>query len=589
MSERAAGTLTEIAGAVVRAARTECVSLGEVVYVGGDRLLAEVIALEGPTAVLQVYEDTAGLHPGEPFFATGLPLSMELGPGLLGGIFDGVGRPLPALARAHGDFLGRGSRQPALDREKIWEFTPRVAAGEAVSGGASVGEVPETPSLVHRVLVPPDVSGRIREVAAPGPKRVGDVVARVETAAGIAELRLFQTWRVRTPRPVTRKLASSEPLITGQRVLDTFFPLPRGSAAGMPGGFGTGKTVTQQQLCKQVDADVIVYVGCGERGNEMTHVLEELPALVDPRHGRPLSERTVLIANTSNMPVAAREASIYTGITVAEYFRDMGHHVALMADSTSRWAEALREISGRLEEMPAEEGYPPYLASRLAAFYERAGHVVTLGGGDGSVSIISAISPPGGDVTEPVSRHTQRFTPTFWRLSKERAEARVFPAVDIQESYGEVPAELEAWWSRTTSPEWSALRREALGLLETAAVLERTARLVGAESLPERERFLLRMASLFEEGFLRQSAFDPKDAFCSPRRQLRLLRLFLRFRDRGLAAIEGGVEEKRLGALPALARLERAKSQIGEDELARFDELESALDGELAALVGSER
>jgi len=582
--ERLCGRLTGVAGAVVSAAIDGPVTLGEVARVGEARLLGEVVALEGNAATVQVYENTEGLAPGDPFFATGAPLTAELGPGLLRTVFDGIQRPLERLAAAQGDFLGRGARAPALDRERLWEFVPAVRQGEAVNPGAVLGRVQETEAIEHRVLVPPGLAGRIAEVAAAGPRRVADVVARVETPKGIVPVTLVQEWRIRKPRPFRERLPVSVPFITGQRVLDTFFPLPRGGAAGMPGGFGTGKTVTQQQLCKWAQADVIVYVGCGERGNEMTRVLRELPELADPRTGRPLAERTVLIANTSNMPVAAREASIYTAATVAEYYRDMGYHVAVLADSTSRWAEALREISGRLEEMPAEEGYPSYLATRLAGFYERAGRVTTLGGTEGSVSLISAISPPGGDLTEPVTRHTRRFTRCFWSLDRRRAEKRVFPALDLSDSYSDVPDALEAWWAREVSPEWSLLRRDALGLLEQAARLERTARLVGTEGLPERERFLLRMGGLFEEGYLRQSAYDPVDACCSPARQVRILRLLLHVRDRGLAAVAAGVSDRKIGGLPVLAAVERAKAAYGDDALDRYDLLSAEVDRAFSAL-----
>jgi len=582
--ESPGGRLIAVSGAVVKA-RTELpVSLGDTARVGPERLLGEIIELDGGTATIQVYEDTVGLAPGDPFFSDGAPLSVELGPGLLGQVLDGIARPLERLAVAEGDFLGRGRRADTLDRERIWEFSPSVRAGDSIRGGAVLGEVPETPSIRHRVLVPPNVEGRLIEVAAAGPRRVADPVARVETPAGPVALTLFHRWRVRTPRPSAERLPPSVPLVTGQRVFDTFFPLPRGGAAGMPGGFGTGKTVTQHQLCKWTHADVIVYVGCGERGNEMTRVLREIPELADPRTGHALVERTVLIANTSNMPVAAREASIYTAVTIAEYFRDMGYHVAVLADSTSRWAEALREISGRLEEMPAEEGYPPYLATRLAAFYERAGRVSTLSGLEGSVSLISAISPAGGDMTEPVTRHTRRFTRCFWALDKERAEARVFPAVNIQDSYGEVTEELQAWWSKEASPAWAQLRRSALALLQEAARVQRTARLVGRQGLPDRERFLLRAAELFEEGFLRQSAYEPKDASCSPSRQVALLSLLLRVRDRGLAAIGRGVPARRIEAAPILAAVERAKSEIGDDELGRYAELAASVDAAFEAL-----
>jgi V/A-type H+-transporting ATPase subunit A len=374
------------------------------------------------------------------------------------------------------------------------------------------------------------------------------------------------------------------PMLTGQRVLDTFFPLPRGGACGMPGGFGTGKTIMQQQLCKWADADVIVYVGCGERGNEMTEMLSKLPKLADPRSGRPLAERTILIANTSNMPVPAREASIYTGVTIAEYYRDMGYHVALLADSTSRWAEALREISGRLGEMPAEEGYPSYLSSRLASYYERAGRVRTFGGQEGSVTLISAISPPGGDLTEPVTRHTQRFTQCFWTLDKARAEARMFPAVSLRESYSHLPDELTTWWTTATAPNWMDLRQRALALLDEATRVEATARLIGTESLPERQQFLLVTARLFEDGFLRQNAFDPIDATCSPARQFRLLKLLLHVHVRGMQALERGVTAQRIAGLDLLARIARARSEIRDAALSDFDALETAVDSECAAL-----
>jgi V/A-type H+-transporting ATPase subunit A len=580
----AAGRLVEISGALVRARVRRPVSLGEVVRVGGEGLLGEAVALDRDLVTAQVYENTAGLRPGDAFLGTGRPLSVELGPGLLGGVFDGIQRPLERLAAAEGDVLSRGRTAPALDRERAWPFAPRKAAGDEVRPGDVLGVVAEAKAFEHRVLVPAGVEGRLIEVARPGPLRVDQPAARVATGRGEVAVPLRHTWPVRQPRPFRARLPLALPMITGQRVLDTFFPLPRGGAAGMPGGFGTGKTILQHQLCKWAQADVIVYVGCGERGNEMTRMLRELPALTDPRTGRALAERTVLIANTSNMPVPAREASIYTGVTVAEYYRDMGYHVALLADSTSRWAEALREISGRLEEMPAEEGYPPYLSSRLAAYYERAGRVTTLGGGEGSVTLISAISPPGGDLTEPVTRHTQRFTRCFWSLDKALAEARVFPAVSVRSSYADLPPELVAWWTGV-APDWAARRQQALALLEEAGRLESTARLVGTQSLPPRQRLVLRVASLFEEGFLRQSAFDPKDASCSPERQVRLLRLLLRFLEKAEAALGRGASAEEVGALPVVASLERAKSAWGDGELAALDTLEREVERQCDALA----
>ncbi len=569
------GRITRISGAVVEAECEGPVALGEVAEIGPQGLLGEVIALKGRSATAQVYEETEGLAPGDPFRATGSPLTVELGPGLLGNVFDGVQRPLDRLAAMHGDFLSRGVRTPALDRDRLWTFRPTVKVGDVVQGGASIGSVAETPTLEHRILVPPGISGKVTQVAAEGPVRVADAVARV----GGAEVRLFQTWRVRTARPVRAWLPPAVPMITGQRVLDTLFPLPLGGSAGMPGGFGTGKTVLQHQLCKWADADVIIYVACGERGNEITHMLRDLPQLTDPRTNRPLSERTVIVANTSNMPVAARESSIFTAVTIAEYYRDMGCRVAVLADSTSRWAEALREISGRLGQMPAEEGYPPDLPSRLAAFYERAGRVETLEGREGSVTLISAISPPGGDLAEPVTRHTQAFTRTFWTLDKDLAAARSFPAIGIQASWGDVPEALERWWAEHAGPSWGRLRRDALSLLAEAAQLEATARLLGPDSLPERQRFLLGAAVLLQESFLQQSAFDAREARDEPGRQLALLRALLHFRDAGLAAVDRGATEAKLLASPLAGKLRRARSELTAEEIAALErEIDSSLE-----------
>ena len=573
-----AGHLTEVSGSIVRAVASGAgVVLGEVARVGHEQLLGEVIALEADTITLQVYEDTTGLAPGDPFFATGSPLAVGLGPGLLGAVYDGVERPLERLAASGGVFLARGASAPALDRDRLWDVAPVVSPGAWLEPGAVVAEMQETPAIRHRILVPPGIRGIVVACAPPGPRRVLDEIVRLRDRDGREHVvSPMQRWRVRRARPFAERLPCTVPLITGQRVLDTFFPLPRGGAAGMPGGFGTGKTVMQHQLCQWADADVIVYVGCGERGNEMTEMLTRLPELVDPRTGRPLSERTVLVVNTSNMPVPGREASIYTGVTIAEYYRDMGLHVLLLADSTSRWAEALREISGRLEEMPAEEGYPPYISSRLASFYERAGRVVTLGGAEGSVSLISAISPPGGDLTEPVTRHTQRFTRTFWSLDRELAAAREFPAVNLRESYSHLPDDLAEWWSAKVGESWPALRARAIALLEEADGLEDTARLVGPDSLPPREQFVLRAAECLREGFLRQNALDPVDASCSPTRQLRLLRLLVSVVDRGLAAVERGAPNREIWALAAVADAERARTTLADTDEA-FDALHARL------------
>ena len=551
-----AGTITGISGWVVHARVAVPLALREVVLVGRERLIGEVIALDHDDATIQVYEETEGVAPGDPIHATGEPLAVELGPGLLGGVFDGVQRPLRRLAEAEGDFIGRGSRMPALDREKLWDFAPLLAAGSEVHAGDVLGRVMETPALAHPIVVPAGVSGTLQWISDAGPRRVTDVVARLDDGS---ELSMLQTSRVRVRRPVRERLTPDAPLITGQRVLDTFFPLARGGTAAMPGGFGTGKTVTQHQLCRWAEADVILFVGCGERGNEITQLIDELPRLVDPRTKRLLAERSILIANTSNMPVSAREASLFTGVTIGEYYRDLGYDVLLLADSISRWAEALREISGRLGEMPAEEGYPPYLSSALAAFFERAGRVVTLSGTCGSLTIIAAISPPAGDLTEPVTRHSARFVRTFWTLDRQLAAARVFPAVSTRSSYSEIPGGVTGWWSQQISPHWTATREEAMKFLEEAAQSEETARLVGVDALPERERFLLRLAEAFQEGFLQQSAYDAVDACCAPARQMVLLETFMRVRREGLEQIAKGTT---MSDLPVdFAALQRMKQE----------------------------
>ena len=527
-----AGHVTEISGWVVRARAAIPLALREVVLVGHERLIGEVIALARDEATIQVYEETEGVAPGDPLYATGEPLSIELGPGLLGGVFDGVQRPLRKLADEEGDFIGRGQRMAALDREKLWEFTSAIDVGRDVREGDVLGRVIETPALAHPIVVPVGISGTVQWIAPAGPRRVTDTIARLDDGR---ELTMLQKWRARVRRPVRERLVPDAPLITGQRVLDTFFPLARGGTAAMPGGFGTGKTVTQNQLCRWAEADVIIFVGCGERGNEITQLIDELPRLVDPRTKRLLAERTILIANTSNMPVSAREASLFTGATIGEYYRDLGYDVLLLADSISRWAEALREISGRLGEMPAEEGYPPYLSSALAAFFERAGRVVTLSDGHGSLTIITAISPPAGDLTEPVTRHAARFVRTFWTLDRQLAAARVFPAVSTRASYSEVPAGVTSWWSSNVAPQWASTREEAMTFLEEAALSEETARLVGVDSLPERERFVLRLAERFQEEFLRQNAYD-EDAYCAPARQMEMLERFMKMRRAGVAS-----------------------------------------------------
>jgi V/A-type H+-transporting ATPase subunit A len=572
-------------GPVVRARTTAPLAMSELVWVGEERLVGEVIGLSGDQATLQLYEDTTGLAPGATVHASGSPLYVELGPGLLGQIFDGIQRPLTTLAADSGDFIQRGTNVVALDRHRRWNFVPELTPGSELSGGETLGSVPETDSIAHRVLVPPHCSGTLSWIAPAGSFTLDDVIARVERNGQVRELGLYQRWPVRTARPYRSRRAPSAPLLTGQRVIDAFFPLGRGGSAAIPGGFGTGKTVTQHNLAKWAEAAIIVYIGCGERGNEMTGVLTDLPQLEDPRTGRPLMERTVLIANTSNMPVAAREASIYTGITIAEYYRDMGYDVALMADSTSRWAEALREISGRLEEMPAEEGFPAYLATRLAEFYERAGVVTTLCGSEGSVSAIGAVSPPGGDFTEPVTQHTKRFVRAFWGLDKELASARFFPSINFRDSYSEYVDDLTDWWRTHGLADWQQLRRRGVELLGEEAKLQQIVRLVGEESLPDRERMVLEGAWLLRNAFLQQNAFDPIDRYSTPEKQLRMLRAVFHFVDRGFAVIEQKIPIYRIKQLPVRADLMRMRFEIPNDAPGRFDALVEQIEAQTRALA----
>jgi V/A-type H+/Na+-transporting ATPase subunit A len=578
--------ITWVSGPVMRATGGEILSMYEMVEVGAERLIGEVIALEGEIATLQIYEDTGGIRPGDPVVGTGAPLSVEIGPGLLGQIFDGIQRPLTALERATGVFIGRGAMVTPLARDRAWPFTPRLKGGDQVAGGEILGVVPETSAMEHRVLVPFGIAGEITFLAAPGSYTLNDPIARLQDARGQeTELFLWHRWPVRRGRPYRERLLPSAPLITGQRVLDALFPLAKGGAAAIPGGFGTGKTITQHQLSKWCEADLIVYVGCGERGNEMTGILTELPQLADPRTGHALLERTILIANTSNMPVAAREASIYTGITLAEAFRDMGYDVALMADSTSRWAEALREISGRLEEMPAEEGFPAYLATRLAEFYERAGSVITLNGARGSVSVIGAVSPPGGDFSEPVTQQTKRFVRTFWGLDKELAAARYFPAINPIDSYSEYPDMVEGWWAENVEPGWKALRAQALVLLQEDFQLQRIVKIIGEEALPDAQRLTLEAARWLKEGFLQQGAFDPVDMFCLPAKQMKMLKLILAVYQKAKEVLAQGVPFYQIRALEELGVLVRMKSTFKADEPDRFDELEKSLNDKLEALA----
>ncbi len=583
MSERV-GTVKWINGPVIRAEGSRNVGMMELVEVGEEHLIGEVIGLNGNIITIQVYEETSGMHPGAPVFGTGLPLSVELGPGLLRSIFDGIQRPLPVIEMRTGSFISRGVHLTPLYRKDRWEFTPIMKEGTVVTGGEVIGTVPETPSIEHRVMIPPDVSGTVTWVAPAKAYTIVEPIARVKTADGEKELTMLQRWPIRRLRPYKTRLDQSIPLITGQRVLDTFFPLGKGGAAAIPGGFGAGKTVTQHSIAKYADAQVVIYIGCGERGNEMTEVLQEFPELIDPRSGHPLMERTVLIANTSNMPVAAREASVYTGITIAEYYRDMGYHVALMADSTSRWAEALREVSGRLEEMPAEEGYPAYLAARLAEFYERAGYVHTLSGEDGSVSIIGAVSPPGGDFSEPVTQHTKRFIRCFWALDKSLASARHFPSINWLDSYSEYLEDVAPWWHKATDRDWLGMRNKAMGLLSEESRLSQIVKLVGPDALPDEQRLVLETSRLLREGFLQQNAMDTIDAYSTVQKQIGMLALMLYFHDRAHDIIKMGATISVIHKLPVVDTLIRMKTQIPNDKLSMIEEIHEAIDTQMTQL-----
>jgi len=575
-------TIQWIGGPVLRARMEQPFHVQEAIHVGSRKLLGEVIQLQGDVLTAQVYERTSGLKPGDRIEGTGRALSVGLGPHLLGQIFDGLLRPLGAEDEL---FVRSGMLAQGAETRR-YRFEPAVAADDRIEPGQAIGRAGEQAHAVG-CLVPPGGGGRVLEVAQAGEYGLEDVVCRIEPERGeTVEIRLSQHWPVRRPRPVAERLPVGAPLITGQRILDTLFPIARGGRGMLPGGFGTGKTILQEALAKWCDADVIVYVGCGERGNEMAEVLDELPKLEDPRTGRPLMERTVIIANTSNMPVAAREASIYTGITVAEYFRDQGRHVALMADSTSRWAEALREVSGRLGELPAESGYPAYLSSRLADFYERAARVKTLGGDEGSVTIIGAVSPPASDFSEPVTMHTKRYVRCFWALDRERAQARFYPAVHPLHSYSEDAVELARWWKSQGDAEWDRKRQRVLVLLEEQQSLERMARIIGKDALPPVHQVTLMNAELLNDGFLRQSSFSETDRYCSPARQQAMLDLLLKFITLAEQALEAGASPADIAAIPSLVRLRRLGEEVGEDELEKIEELRRKMEAEFHQLEG---
>ncbi|MEA4929795.1 MAG: V-type ATP synthase subunit A [Candidatus Limiplasma sp.] len=581
----AQGSIVKVAGPLIVAEHMADARMYDVVRVSKNRLVGEIIELRGDRASIQVYEETSGLGPGEPVESTGAPLSVELGPGLIESIFDGIQRPLTKIRELVGERITRGVEVPALDREARWNFEPRVKPGDAVVPGTILGVVQENTVVEHRIMVPRGVSGEVLEVRA-GEHTVTESICLVKDAQGTThEIAMLQRWPVRRGRPYREKMSPTAPMVTGQRVIDTFFPIASGGVAAVPGPFGSGKTVVQHQLAKWADADIIVYVGCGERGNEMTDVLMEFPELHDPRTGESLMKRTVLIANTSDMPVAAREASIYTGITIAEYFRDMGYKVAIMADSTSRWAEALREMSGRLEEMPGDEGYPAYLASRIAEFYERAGVVKCLGddGREGSISAIGAVSPPGGDISEPVSQSTLRIVKVFWGLSAQLAYKRHFPAIDWLQSYSLYTDHLEGWFNDHVSPDWNELRARAMLVLQEEAELQEIVQLVGMDALSWKDRLTMEVARSLREDYLHQNAFDEVDTYTSLEKQFMMLRLILQYYDKGRQALDAGANLSDVLALPVRERIGRSK-YIPEDEKAQFNDIENELAGQIAAI-----
>ena len=577
------GKITRISGPIVFAEGLDGCGLYDVVDVGEKKLIGEIIRQNKGKATVHVYEDDTGMCVGEKIVCQQRPLSLRLGPGLVGTIYDGIQRPLKTMAENSGAFLLPGERTEPLDVSKVWHFEALdgIAQGSPIKPGLAIGTVKETESITQKIMIPPTVRGRVlMTFKGSGDYTVDDVIATTELDE---EIKLSQYWPVRQPRPYADKLEVSEPLITGQRVIDVFFPLSKGGTAAIPGGFGTGKTMTQHAVAKWCDADLIVYIGCGERGNEMTEVLTEFPELIDPRTGRSIMERTILIANTSNMPVAAREVSLYSGITLAEYFRDMGMHVAIMADSTSRWAEALRELSGRMEEMPAEEGFPAYLPTRLASFYERAGRIISLNGQEGSVSVIGAVSPPGGDFSDPVTQHTKRFIRCFWALNRELANARHYPAIGWIDSYSEYAAEVREWWENH-NPVWWQVRTEALELLKKEQRLEQIVRLVGPDALPDSDRLILKVSEMIKNGFLQQNAFDDIDMYCSSEKQIMILELMVKFYRKALNVVKNGCPLTKINSLSVSNDIVRIKMDIPNDKLDKIQEIQLRMDTQFSEL-----
>ena len=583
------GTVVKISGPLVVAEGMRDANMFDVVRVSDTRLIGEIIEMHGDRASVQVYEETAGLGTGAKVESTGEPMSAELGPGLIKSIYDGIQRPLAAIRAVSGNNLARGVEVPSLDREALWKFTPTVKAGDKVSGGDVIGTVPETDIVLHKIMVPNGVEGTVKSVSE-GEFHVDDTVCVIETEKGEKELTMIQKWPVRRGRLYKKKLSPDMPLVTGQRVVDCLFPIAKGGVAAIPGPFGSGKTVTQHQLAKWADADIIVYIGCGERGNEMTDVLNEFPELIDPNTGKSLMERTVLIANTSDMPVAAREASVYTGITIAEYYRDMGYSVALMADSTSRWAEALREMSGRLEEMPGDEGYPAYLGSRLAQFYERAGRVISTGkeGREGALSVIGAVSPPGGDISEPVSQATLRIVKVFWGLDANLAYQRHFPAINWLTSYSLYADSLGEWYNNNVSADWMKLRARFMEILHDEAELKEIVKLIGMDALSSNDRLKMETARSIREDFLHQLAFHEVDTYTSLKKQLYMMKLILGFNDEAADAVAKGADIEKISALPVREKIGRFKYVAEENTDAEYDKLTTEISSELHDLLSEE-
>ena len=580
---QAAYTIHGVNGPVVTVTGGRGLAMMDMVNVGEEELIGEVVRVEGGLTTVQVYEDTAGLMPGQPVLPQGAPMSIELGPGLLHNIFDGIARPLDVIQDKSGPFISRGLNIPSLDREKTWQVTLSVKVGDEVGPGAEYARCPETAIITHRCLIPAGLSGQVTWAAQPGEYTVEEPLVEVQDRYGaVHRLKLAQRWPIRTPRPMAQRLPIDRPLITGQRIIDTLFPIGKGGAAAIPGPFGAGKTMTQHQLAKWSDADIIVYLGCGERGNEMTQALEEFSQLLDPKSHQPLMERTILIANTSNMPVAAREASVYTGMTMAEYYRDMGYHVALMADSTSRWAEALREISGRLEEMPAEEGFPAYLASRLAEFYERAGYVRTLGGDEGSVTVIGAVSPQGGDFSEPVTQNTKRYVRTFWGLDRSLAYARHFPSINWLTSYSEYADDLKPWYEAHVGKDFVPCRQRISNLLQEEAKLMEIVKLIGADVLPEDQKLVIEIARLIRVGFLQQNAYHAIDTYVPMNKQMKMMELILRLYDGARELVARAIPLSQLKATGIFDELTKMKYEVPNEDQSKFDDYRQRIDQALA-------